>query len=140
MYKDIVCGAIGVCGSFLTFLFGGWTMALSTLVWFMLIDYAMGLIVAGVFKKSNKTKTGKLSSSASWKGLCRKFVSLLFVSLGYHIDKLTGQPFVKDAITISFIVNELLSICENAGLMGIPIPKPLLRAIDILKKEDKDVQ
>ena len=136
--KNAICSVIGICGSFITFMFGGWTMALSTLVWFMLIDYAMGLIIAGVFKKSTKSKTGKLSSYASWKGLCRKFISLLFVSLGYHIDMLTGRPFVKDAITISFIVNELLSICENASIIGIPIPNALKKAIEVLKKGDNE--
>lgn len=140
MYKDTLCIAFGLIGAIISFCFGGWSLGLTTLIWFMLIDYAMGLILAGVFKKSKKSKSGKLSSSASWKGLCKKFISLVLVSLGYRVDLLTGQPFVRDAIIISFIVNELLSICENAGLMGIPIPKALTRAIEILKKEDENVQ
>ena len=65
---------IGVSGSALASLFGGWDAALKTLIIFMAIDYITGLIVAGVFKTSEKTENGALESRAGWKGLCRKGV------------------------------------------------------------------
>lgn len=140
MLKDAVCMAIGTICALVTLAFGGWSTALITLVWFMGLDFLLGLIVAGVFKKSKKSKTGKLSSTASWKGLAKKVVTLLFVSFAYRIDLLMNTTFLKDAVTISFIVNEALSICENAGLMGIPIPSVLSKAIEALRKDGENVQ
>lgn len=140
MNKELIMGIIGCIGGTIASCFGGWNTATTTLLIFMLIDYAMGLLVAGVFKKSKKTKSGKLSSNASWKGLCKKFASLLFVIIGYRVDLLMGTTFVKDAVVISFIVNESLSIFENAGLMGVPIPDKLRKAIEVLKKGDDNVQ
>lgn len=77
--KNRICTAIGVVGSFIASLFGGWDAALVTLIMFMCIDYVSGLIVAGVFHKSQKSETGALESKAGWKGLCRKCMTLLFV-------------------------------------------------------------
>lgn len=139
MNREIISFISGIAGGVCAYLLGGWDSAVATLVWFMCIDYIMGLLVAGLFKKSKKTKSGKLSSNAGWKGLCKKFVTLIFVSIGYRIDILMGTHFVKDAVTISFIVNEALSIFENAGLMGLPVPEKLRKAIEVLKKGDENV-
>lgn len=139
MGRDLFCIVFGTIGGLVTLAFGGWSTALVTLVWFMGLDFLLGLIVAGVFKKSKKSKTGKLSSSASWKGLAKKVVTLLFVSFAYRIDLLMNTTFLKDAVTISFIVNEALSICENAGLMGVPIPSVLSKAIEALRKDNENV-
>ena len=43
--------------------------------------------------------------------------------------------YVKDAVVIGFCVNELISIVENAGLMGVPMPGAIMKAIDILKNK-----
>ena len=106
---------------------------MTTLMIFMVIDYISGLIVAGVFSNSQKSENGALESRAGWKGLCRKGMTLLVVLISYRLDLLIGTNYVRDAVVIGFCVNELLSIVENAGLMGVPLPKPLVRAIDILK-------
>lgn len=136
--KDGLCTAIGIVGSFIASLFGGWDAALITLVIFMAIDYITGLIVAGVFHKSEKTPNGALESGAGWKGLCRKGVTLLVVLVAYRLDIVIGSTFVRDAVIIAFIANETISIVENAGLMGVNIPGPIMSAIDVLKnKTDK---
>ena len=70
--KNEICAAIGIVGGAIASLLGGWDTALQTLIIFMAIDYITGLIVAGVFHTSPKTKTGTLESRAGWKGLCRK--------------------------------------------------------------------
>lgn len=101
----------------------------------MAIDYAAGLTVAGVFHASKKTESGTLESRAGWKGLCRKGMTLLFVLIGYRLDLAIGSNYVRDAVCIAFIVNELISIVENAGLMGIPIPAAITKAIDVLKSK-----
>ena len=106
----------------------------------MAVDYITGLIVAGVFHASPKTKTGTLESRAGWKGLCRKGMSLLIVLVACRLDAVMGSSFVRDAVVIGFIANETLSIIENAGLMGVPIPKALARAVDILKQRSEEEQ
>lgn len=133
--KNAICTSIGIVGSFVASLFGGWTASLTTLLIFMGIDYLSGLIVAGVFHNSPKTETGTLESRAGLKGLIRKFTMLLFVLIGYRLDVAVGTTYIRDAICIAFMANELLSIVENAGLMGVPIPAVITNAIDILKKK-----
>lgn len=133
--KNAVCTTAGVVGSFVASLFGGWTASLTTLLIFMAADYVTGLVVAGVFHNSPKTETGALESRAGLKGLLRKATVLLFVLIGYRLDLAMGVTYIKDAVCIAFIVNELLSIVENAGLMGLPIPSVLTNAIDILKQK-----
>ena len=132
--KDYVCFAIGAIGSLIASLFGGWDASLQTLVIFMAIDYITGLIVAGVFHASPKTETGTLESRAGWKGLCRKGVSLLVVLVACRLDAIIGSSFIRDATVIAFICNETISIIENAGLMGVPIPEALTKAVDVLKQ------
>ena len=134
--KNTICTSIGIIGSFIASMFGGWTASLTTLLIFMGIDYITGLIVAGVFHMSPKTETGALESRAGFKGLIRKAMILLFVLIGYRMDLAVGTTYIRDAVCIAFIANELLSIVENAGLMGIPIPAVITNAIDILKKKE----
>lgn len=137
--KIHVCIAAGMLGSFLAYLLGGWDEALITLIIFMTIDYITGLMVAGVFKKSRKTETGGLESNAGFKGLCRKFMILLFVLIGVKLDLVLGIDYIRNTVIIAFITNELISIVENAGLMGLPIPKVIIDAIDVLKKKEGEV-
>ena len=136
--KDTICGIFGIIGAFIALLFGGWTAAMTTLIIFMGLDYMTGLIVAGVFKKSSKSETGALESKAGWIGLIRKLVSLLFVLVAYRLDLIIGTTYIKDAVCIAFIVNELISLTENAGLMGIPIPEPIMNAIELLRSKNKN--
>ena len=126
---------IGVVGSVIASLFGGWDAALVTLVIFMAIDYVTGLLVAGVFHNSGKTENGALESRAGWKGLCRKCITLLMVLVATRLDLVTGTNFIRDAVVIAFIANETISIVENAGLMGINIPPAITQAIEVLKKK-----
>ena len=133
--KPTILTIIGAIGSFIANLFGGWTSDLITLVIMMGIDFLMGLLIAAVWKKSDKSESGALSSWSAWKGLCRKGASLLFVLIAYRLDLALGANYIRTAVIIGFIVNELISIVENAGIMGIPIPGVITRAIDILKKK-----
>lgn len=130
--KNGICTGIGVVGSFIASIFGGWDAGLTTLLLFMGIDYASGLIVAGIFHNSKKTESGALESRAGWKGLCRKGMTLLFVLIAYRLDLAIGVDYIRNAVIIGFIANELISIVENAGLMGLPLPAVITKAIDIL--------
>ncbi len=133
--KNILCTVTGAAGSFIVSLFGGWDTGIGTLVLFMCIDFFSGLAVAGIFKRSTKTETGALESKAGFKGLCRKGMTLLFVLIAYRLDLAIGTNYIRDMVIIGFMVNELISIVENAGLMGLPLPAALIKAIDVLKRK-----
>ena len=138
--KHTICAYIGAIGGALASLFGGWDAALGTLLGLMAADYLTGVLVAGVFHRSGKTESGALSSKAGFQGLCRKGVMLLMVLVGARLDGLLGLTFLRDSVTIGFVANELLSVLENAALMGIPVPAALQRALDLLnsREEPKD--
>lgn len=130
--KDIACTTVGMVGSFVASLFGGFDAGLCTLLIFMAVDYISGLIVAGVFHASPKSNSGTLESKAGYKGLCRKSMALLFVLIAYRLDLALGVNYIRDAVIIGFMANELISIVENAGLMGVPLPEVVNKAIDVL--------
>ena len=131
--KAIICTAFGVVGGMVAQLFGGWTEDMITLIIFMAVDFIMGLIVAGVFHKSNKSQSGALSSHAGWVGICKKGVVLLFVLITHRLDMLLETDYIRTTAIIGFIANEVISIIENAGLMGVPLPEVIIKAIEILK-------
>lgn len=133
--KQMICSILGVIGSAVASIFGGWDAGLATLLIFMGLDYVTGLIVAGVFHNSTKTDTGTLESKAGWKGLCRKCMTLIFVLVAYRLDLVIGTNYIRDAVIIAFIANETISLVENAGLMGLPLPSVIRKAIDILQKK-----
>ena len=135
---SVVCAAVGTAGAAVAKALGGWDNAVITLIIFMVIDYAMGLIVAGVFKKSEKSENGGLSSRVCWVGLARKVITLLFVVIAYRLDLLIGTDYIRTGVIIAFCASELISICENAGLMGVPLPSVITKAIDILKNRSED--
>lgn len=134
MNKEIFYASALAVGSAISAYFGEWTTAIQTLLILMGADYLTGMIVAGVFHKSSKSDDGGLESFAGWKGLMRKGVQLLVVLVGAQLDALLGTGFVRDGIIIAFCLNETLSVVENAGLMGIPIPKVISQAITVLKQ------
>jgi toxin secretion/phage lysis holin len=134
--KVLCCTIAGVIGGFITRLFGGWGEDMLTLIVFMAVDFLMGLVLAGVFHNSNKSDTGHLNSRAGWKGLCKKCVTLLFVLIAHRLDVSLGTEYIRTATIIGFIANELISIVENAGLMGLPLPEVVVKAIEILRGQE----
>ena len=133
--KNLVCTIIGTVGSGIAYLFGGFDASVTTLLMFMGMNWILGLVNAAVFHKSKKSETGALESKAGWKGLIRKCVTLLFIIIANRLDMQMGTTYVRDMVCITFIANETISIVENAGLMGVPIPQPIMDAIDVLKNK-----
>src|SRR5574344_2639865 len=133
--KQGICTVAGVLGSVVTTLCGGWSKGLITLLIFMAVDYFSGLVAAGVFKASKKTSTGALDSNTCFKGICKKGMMLLIILVAYRLDLTIGTNYFRDGAVIAFICNETISIIENAGLMGIPIPNVIKKAIDILQQK-----
>ena len=135
MNKQMICTAVGAVGSFIASIFGGWDTALATLLIFMAVDYITGLLVAGVFHASPKSENGALESKAGFKGLIRKGLVLVVILVACRMDMLLGVNYIRDAACIAFIVNELISMVENFGLMGVPFPEPIKEAIELLQKK-----
>lgn len=131
----IICGSIG---SLLSFLLGGFDSAMIALLIFMLIDFFSGLILAIVFKNSNKTENGKLSSRAGIIGLSKKVFILFLVALSTQLDIVLETSFIRDGTIIGFISMEGISIIENASLAGLPIPKIIKNALEIINKKEDD--
>ena len=137
--RIFILSGVACVGAAITSLLGGWNGAMTTLVILMLIDYITGIIVAGVFHNSPKCSGGALSSAVGFKGICRKFVILLIVVVACRVDLLLDTNIIRDATCIGFCANELVSITENAGLMGIPLPRKLVEAIEVLRGDNDHV-
>ena len=133
--KDWICTAVGMVGAAAAWAFGGWDAALMALVICMAVDYISGSLVALVFHKSNKTVTGAYDSRYGLKGLCKKGLMLLFVVVAVQADRLLGADYVRDAVCIGFCVNEMISIVENLGHAGIPLPQAVINALDQLQSK-----
>ena len=135
--KAALMGIAAVAGGAISQAFGGWDAAMMTLLIFMAIDYVSGLIVAGVFQASDKSETGALNSIACWQGLLKKGMTLVIVLVAARLDIVLGTAFVRDAVVIAYIVNETISIIENAGLMGLPVPDVIMSAIEQLQGKNE---
>lgn len=136
--EAVTVSAVAVLGGYISNLLGGWDTWLSTLLTFMAIDYVTGLMLAGIFKKSNKTEDGTLSSGAGWRGLCKKAITLAIVVMASKLDTATGSHYIRDGVVVAYIVIESVSIIENAGQMGVPIPAPLKKSIEVLRYKNEE--
>jgi len=130
------CSIVGVIGSSVMAFVDKGGAALETLVIFMIIDYITGISVAVFWRRSGKTKRGLLKSEAGCRGLCKKGMILGFVLIGNRLDILLDTNYVMNTICIGYAMNELISIMENAGLMGIPLPAVVQGIVEVLSDED----
>nr|WP_300127962.1 phage holin family protein [uncultured Butyricicoccus sp.] len=135
--KAALLSGAAVVGGVFSELFGGWDAAMATLLMFMATDYITGLVVAGVFQNSDKTESGSLNSTAGWRGLCKKGMTLVVVLVAARLDIVLGTSFVRDAVVIAYLANETISIIENAGLMGLPVPDVIMQAIEQLQGKNE---
>ena len=137
--KPSFLAAVGSVGGFIVRLLGGWGEDMTTLLIFMGIDFLLGLAIAAIWKKSGKSETGALNSWSAWLGLVRKGASLAVVLIGHRLDIMLGLDYIRTAVIIAFCADELISIVENLGIMGVPLPAVVTKAIDVLKsKADKE--
>ncbi|MEO1815342.1 holin family protein [Acetobacterium carbinolicum] len=121
--SPILSGIFTAVIGFFTWLFGGWDTLMSVLVSLMALDYLTGLMVA----YQNKG----LSSSVGLKGLFKKMAELVVVMVAVQIDIATNQggAYFKNIVCLMFIANEGLSILENTGNLGVPLPEALTKAL-----------
>ena len=131
--KNAVLGFIAAAGSVIANALGGWDAALKVLVAMMVADYLTGVLVALIWHRSNKTDDGTLSSKAGFKGLCKKGMIILIVWIAVLLDNALGANYVRIAVILFFIGNEGISLLENVGLMGVPYPQFLKKALQALR-------
>ena len=115
---------------------GGFDRFLQALIVCMTVDLITGWLLAAVFKASGKSKKGRLDSEAGFHGLLKKGCALLMIVVAVTLDSLmqTGG-LTRDAVVVAFILNEIISILENMGLMGVKLPAPLINALEWLSRE-----
>lgn len=122
---------VAVGGSAASFLFGGWSSLLNILLAFVVIDYATGVIAASV--------EGKLNSRIGGIGIARKVAIFAIVAVAHLVDTAMGDAHLfRDAAIFFYLSNELISLLENAGRMGAPVPPVLQKAIAVLKGKGGD--
>lgn len=136
--KSIVSIVTGATGSLLINLIGKPTDDLLILIILMIIDLIVGFLVSAIWQKSSKTDSGKLSSSVMFKGIIKKFFTLVIVVIAYQLDILLAMNVIRHIVIIAFIVEEVLSITENIAITGIKIPAIITKALDVLEKEVKN--
>ena len=130
-FKDLVKYVAAIGGSLVTYLFGGWSALIQILVAFVAIDYITGVLAAAYH--------GKLDSNIGLKGIAKKVFIFVIVACGHLVDGALGTvDIIRDAAIYFYIANELLSILENAGEIGLPVPDILKNAIDRLKGKGED--
>lgn len=128
----------GTIGSLLINLIGKPTEDLIILLVLMTIDLIVGFLISAIWQKSTKTDSGKLSSSVMFKGIVKKFLTLVIVVIAYQLDILLAMNVIRHIVIIAFIVEEVLSITENIAITGIKIPAIITKALDVLEKEVKN--
>lgn len=132
MKEDIFCAVFASLGTFLIYLFGGFDVAMQSLLIAIVLDYISGLIKA----YNNKV----LSSKIGFRGIVKKLGILVLVMIAVIVDRITGGTgAIRTLIIYYFVANEGLSIIENLGEAGLPIPKVLKNALKNLKKENDEV-
>lgn len=123
---------VGAGGGLASFLWGGWSALVQTLVLFIVLDYVLAVIVASAH--------GKLSSRIGFEGIAKKVAILVLVAVAHQVDNALGESnMIRDTVIFFYIANELLSILETVAKTDLPIPDALKRAVDVLKnKGDHD--
>jgi toxin secretion/phage lysis holin len=130
---QIIAGiTLAALGTAASALLGGWDMWLQVLVYFVIADYLTGVLAAFCLKK--------LSSEVGARGIAKKVFIFLLVGIAYQIDMLAGTELVRVAVCAFYIGIEGLSILENAGKLGIPLPEVLTSALEQMQNRGTEIK
>lgn len=121
---------VAVLATFFTYIFGSWDLAMQVLIVFMTLDYGTGVLYAYLI--------GQLSSEVGFKGLVKKCMILVVVIIGVMLDRMLGNGtwMFRTLVCYFYIANEGISLLENVGNIGIPIPNKMRQALEQLNKDD----
>jgi len=124
--ENVVKTIVAVAGAVTSYLFGGWSALLNILLTFVVADYVTGVTAAA--------KEGRLNSEVGAWGIVRKVGIFAIVALAHLVDTALGDAHLfRDASIFFFLANELLSVIENLGRVGVPIPPVIQRAVEVLR-------
>ena len=125
-------GIVALIATFFTYLFGSWDLALQVLIVFMILDYGTGVLYAYL--------TNQLNSEVGFKGLVKKCMILVVLIIGVMLDRVlgTGTWVFRTLVAYFYIANEGISLLENVGNIGIPIPNKMRQALEQLNKDNKE--
>lgn len=121
---------VAVLATFFTYIFGSWDLAMQVLIVFMTLDYGTGVLYAYLI--------GQLSSEVGFKGLVKKCMILVVLIIGVMLDRMLGNGtwVFRTLVCYFYIANEGISLLENVGNIGIPIPNKMRQALEQLNKDD----
>lgn len=126
---NIIKTLVAVSGAAASFLFGGWSSLLSILLAFVVIDYISGITAAGL--------RGELNSEVGLVGIAKKVAIFGVVAVGHLVDTALGDAHLfRDAAIFFYLANEVLSILENIGRIGVPVPEKLKNAVEVLRQKE----
>lgn len=125
-------GIVALIATFFTYLFGSWDLALQVLIVFMILDYGTGVLYAYL--------TNQLNSEVGFKGLVKKCMILVVLIIGVMLDRIlgTGTWVFRTLVAYFYIANEGISLLENVGNIGIPIPNKMRQALEQLNKDNEE--
>jgi toxin secretion/phage lysis holin len=129
MQKYTSMFGISVVGSFVSFLIGGADSLVLILLCFVIVDYVTGMVASAI--------EGRLSSQFGFRGIARKLLIFVLVAASHLLDIAIGwnNHFIRDAVIFFYIINEFISIVENTGRAGVPIPSFLRKVIELFEDE-----
>lgn len=144
LWKVVVWAA----GAMASLAFGGMSGVLTWLLLLIAADYATGVIASAI--EAREGKGPGLSSAVGMKGLAKKVFILVMVAVAYRADvalgdvidlSVLGIPFdpgptiLRDATAFFYCANELLSLIENGGRIGVPFPSWMTTLVAALRGE-----
>lgn len=123
--------AIGILGATIQYMFGGWNDLVQLFFLLIVVDYVTGLAAS--------LKMGKgLSSAKGFWGIWKKGIMILIVMIGHRFDVLLGIELFMTGFIYFYMANELVSITENCGHLGVPLPNKIRKLIDVLRDKQDD--
>ncbi len=122
---------VAVLATFFTYIFGSWDLALQVLIVFMVLDYGTGVLYAFL--------NNQLNSEVGFKGLVKKLMILVVLIIGVMLDRIvgTGTWVFRTLVCYFYIANEGISLLENVGNIGIPIPNKIRNALEQLNNDEE---
>lgn len=124
---------IGIGGGIASFLFGGWSALIQTLLFFIILDYVFAVLVAISY--------GEVSSKKGFRGIAKKVAILIVVAVAHRLDLVLADVnildgnLIRDTVIFFYLANETFSIIETASKTNLPIPGVLRKAVGALNQK-----
>ena len=126
--RHFINNAISVVLTTFIYLVGGIDVAMKSLLIVIVIDYITG-VMSAIYNK-------ELNSTIGLKGILKKFSYLIIVSLSVILDRIVGDTgAIRTLVIYFFVANDGISIVENIGKMGVPLPKKLTEVLEQLRNK-----